>query len=294
MRGEGVSGEAYELVAMLMRYVFVLLGLVILFRAYRWMRRDAKGYQREMRSLPDAGLVGEIVDLQTGASQPLPREGTIGSARHCDIWLKYPGVKRRHALLSFEEGKGVCFVPQHRGRILVDGEAVSGPCYAIHGTQLQLGGCVIRVRLFAGLKVPHPVPYMDDMMAENAYPPFMEYPISENMPQPPYPQQGQYMPEQEAAPLGYAGDYTEDGEMTWQFAAYPLEELRRAQMQQEQMYQQQAYQQLAYQQQALQEQPTPMQQMPPMPPVQQAEMANEEDEEAALYQSPLPRRRRRD
>ena len=66
-----MAGEAYEILALLMRYVFVLIGALVLLRAYRWMRRDARNYRREMRTLPDAGLVGEIVDLRTGKSQPL-------------------------------------------------------------------------------------------------------------------------------------------------------------------------------------------------------------------------------
>lgn len=250
-----MSGEAYELLAMLMRYIFVIIGIVILFRAYRWMRKDARAYQREMRTLPDAGLVGEIVDMQTGESQPLPREGVIGSARDCDIRLKYPGVKRRHALFSFEEGKGVCFVPRHRGVLMADGQQVAGRCHALHGTQLKMGDAVMRVRLFAGLDVPHPAQFAQDTMGDTN--PFR--PIRENGGNvafsPPVMQEMDYFEEGPQAPMGYAGGYTEDGQMTWQFAAYPLEELRMA----------------------------------------QAEMAMaEQEEEEVPYQSPLPRRRRRD
>ena len=246
-----MSGEAYELLAMLMRYVFVIIGALIVIRAYRWMRRDSKNYQMEMRSLPDAGLVGEIVDLKTGKSQPLPREGTIGSARDCDIRLKYNGVKRHHALFNFEEGKGVRFVFQRRGKVRMDGQLVSAPCYTLHGTQLQIGESIIRIRLFAGLKVPRPVSFMG--VGNPGYP-VQQMPPPINYP-PPYPMEGAYEQPAPEETMGYAGNYTDDGQMTWQFAAYPVEELQQALQQQKQQ---------------------------------------EEEEEGALYQSPLPQRRRRD
>ena len=101
-----MSGEAYEILALLMRYVFALIGALIVFRSFIWLRKDARAYRKEMKTLPDAGLVGEIVDLNTGKAQPLPREGVIGSARECDIRVKGDGVLRRHARLEFTEGKG--------------------------------------------------------------------------------------------------------------------------------------------------------------------------------------------
>jgi hypothetical protein len=60
-----MSGEAYEILALLMRYVFALIGALIVFRSFIWLRKDARAYRKEMKTLPDAGLVGEIVDLDT-------------------------------------------------------------------------------------------------------------------------------------------------------------------------------------------------------------------------------------
>lgn len=236
----------------------MLLGALILLRAYRWLRKDAKNYQREMKALPDAGLVGEMVDLQTGQSQPLPREGIIGTGRDCDIRLKYHGIKRCHALFSFEEGKGVRIIPYHRGRIYVEGIEVGSAAHALHGTQLQIGDAILRVRLFAGLNVPHPAQFAMDMPAEYDF--FEE--MDEDAPLSPFEIPsvfGVMQNEKENADeeMGYAGGYNEAGEMTWQFAAYPLEELRQAQ-------------------QAIEAEET------------------EDNDEALPYQSPLPRRRRGD
>lgn len=158
-----MQGEAYELLAMLMRYVFIALGGLILFRAYRQMRRDARAYKKEMKKLPDAGLVGEIVDLQTGKSQPLPREGMIGSSSACDIRLKRRGVKRRHALFDFVEGKGLRIRPHLGHKVMMEGVPIRASAYALHGTEVMIGQAMIRVRLFAGLNVPHPASFAKEM-----------------------------------------------------------------------------------------------------------------------------------
>lgn len=255
---ERVASEAYELLALLMRYIFVLIGAIIVIRAYRWLRRDAKAYKREMRALPDAGLVGEIVNLRTGESQPLPYEGVIGSARGCDIRLKAPGVARRHAMFIFEPGKGLRIAPCRGKRLLMEGVELRGAAHALHGTQIQIGGEPLRVRLFAGLNVPHPAQFQQEAPEEEGDEllsnPFASVPVYDG-------EEGE-----EAAPAPfqeeplYAGDYTDDGQMTWDYA-YSLEELHRAQAAQQA------------------QQPAP-------------EQAEEEEGEGLPYQSPLRRRRR--
>lgn len=227
-----MSGGAYELLALLMRYVFVLIGALVLLRAYRWMRRDARNYRKEMRALPDAGLVGEIVDLRTGKSQPLPREGDMGASRECDIHVKGAGVMRHHARFAFEEGKGVLITPSRRGKTFMAGVPLRSPAYALHGTQLQLGQAEMRIRLFAGLKVPHPMAFQEDAAvpdpalitsaaetdAEESFPLGAQTPSPFEFPG----------PSAQPQPADYEGGFTEDGQMTWQYA-YSLEDLYRAQ-----------------------------------------------------------------
>ena len=214
-----------------------------------------------MRALPDAGLVGEVVDLRTGQAQPLPREGTIGSSRECDIRVKDTGVKRNHALFTFEDGKGMHIVPRLGARVLLNGREIGGSGYALHGTRLQLGNAELRVRLFAGLNVPfYPAWQQEapDVTLENFS--FVE----EAAPAPlPFPAPGFDAAEtaEDGAdgfpqPGAYDGGYTDDGQMTWQYA-YSLEELRQAQ---------EALKQSA---------------------------DNPEEDEALPYESPVPRRRRR-
>lgn len=229
---DAMDSEAYELLALLMRYVFVAIGAIILWRAYRWMRRDARQYKKEMRSLPDAGLVGEIVNLRTGKSQPLPREGVIGSSRACDIRIKENGVARRHALFAFEDGKGLRITPHLGNHLFMEGVELKGPAHALHGTQLQLGDAVLRVRLFAGLKMPHPMQFQADAL-DGAEPQTAEAWENDTVPSPfeAVPQFAQEDHAEDDASF-YQGAYTEDGQMTWDYA-YSLEELEQAQQNQE-------------------------------------------------------------
>ena len=48
-----MSGEAYEILALLMRYVFALIGALIVFRSFIWLRKDARAYKKEMKTLPN-------------------------------------------------------------------------------------------------------------------------------------------------------------------------------------------------------------------------------------------------
>lgn len=150
---------AYELVALGMRYVFLFLLILLLVRSFFLMRRENRQYKRTLRQLPDAGLVGEVVDLYTGNSYPLPREGMLGSGRSCDVRL--PALKRREIEFVFRKGLGLRLIPIHRhhGGVL-DGEQLrKRDAYALHGTILDIRGMKLRFRLFAGLDVPQRVVY---------------------------------------------------------------------------------------------------------------------------------------
>lgn len=238
-----MSSEAYEILALLMRYVFVCIGLMIVWRSFRWLRRDTRAYHREMQALPDAGYIGEIVDLITGQAYPLPHEGTIGSSRTCDITVKGDGVARTHVRFEFEEGKGLKIIPLRHRPLLVNGVEACRVCFALHGTQLQIGENSLRVRLFAGLNVPHPAAYPepDAILPEGVYwEPFAQPEEAWQLP-PGYALENETDETEEmdaadwqssAAPVGmppkqYDGGYTEDGQMTWQYA-YSPDELKEA------------------------------------------------------------------
>ena len=65
------TAEVYELVAQAARYWFLFLMAIIVWRSYRWYRRDRRQAKKRLRLLPDAGYVGEMVVLE-GAFQRFP------------------------------------------------------------------------------------------------------------------------------------------------------------------------------------------------------------------------------
>ena len=86
----------YEIVAQGARYWFLFLMALIVWRSFRWYRKDRRQYKKRLRLLPDAGYVGELVtirgndQLPTGTILPVPWEGIIGSGRGCDIFRAWP------------------------------------------------------------------------------------------------------------------------------------------------------------------------------------------------------------
>lgn len=149
-----MNQTAFELLSLGMRYVFVILILLTLLRAFWLILMDRRDYKQTLRHLPDAGLVGEVVDLHTGKTQALPKEGLLGSGRSCDIRL--PGLRRREMEFIFKPGMGIKLIPLHKNHQAdLDGEPLNkADSFALHGTTLALRNQNIRFRLFAGLDLP--------------------------------------------------------------------------------------------------------------------------------------------
>lgn len=149
-----MGDTVYELLALGLRYVFVLLATLMLLRVVLTMWADKRSYQQALRQLPDAGLVGEVVDLSNGRGQPLPREGLIGSGRSCDI--RIGKLHRREMEFAFRPGLGLKLIPlRRRHQALLDEVPLNrADAYALHGTILDIRGTRLRFRLFAGLDLP--------------------------------------------------------------------------------------------------------------------------------------------
>ena len=155
-----MPSEIYEVVAQGARYWFLFLMALIVWRSYRWYRRDKRQAKKRLKLLPDAGYVGEMVviegadALKRGSALPVPWEGTLGGLRTNDLCVPVKGVGKRQLWFRFEEGKGLMVEP-FRGRTAnVDGEdaAVRKPVYMAHGSRLYVGGAELRLRLFMGFE----------------------------------------------------------------------------------------------------------------------------------------------
>lgn len=138
-----VPAEVYELIAQAARYWFLLLMAIIVWRSFRWYRRDRRQAKKRLKLLPDAGFVGEMVvieggeALKRGQALPLPREGTLGTLRTNDLCVPVEGVARRHLWFRFDEDEGLRVEPMRGQTVSVDGEPFKSRREPlIHGTRL--------------------------------------------------------------------------------------------------------------------------------------------------------------
>jgi len=155
-----MNSSAYQLLSLGVRYLFVAILAVLVLRAGLSLMHEHGKRKKRLRSLPDAGMVGEMRSLNSDSSYPLPREGVLGSGRGCDIRLH--GLRRRHANFAFVDGKGLLITPcHHRSALLLDGQDIRRGGYALHGACLQAGDYQLRIRLFAGLKAPRRAQYAE-------------------------------------------------------------------------------------------------------------------------------------
>ncbi|MGN1020837.1 MAG: hypothetical protein ACI4O7_10785 [Aristaeellaceae bacterium] len=160
--------DLYEILALGMRYWFLLLGALIVWRSFRWLRKDRREKHRRLRQLPDAGMIGELVvlvgsdELPEGTAIPVPREGVLGFLRTCDVVVPVPGVAGHHLDFTFQDGKGLLITPWRGQSCQVDADELTHRSKAAHypmhhGSRLFVGDAVLRLRLFAGLETSaHP------------------------------------------------------------------------------------------------------------------------------------------
>ena len=154
----------YEVLSLAMRYFFTFFGVMIVWRAFSWLRKDRKATHRRLRQLPDAGTIGIFTveqgskQLKAGEAIPVPHEGVLGYLRTCDVVVPVIGVARRHLEFSFVDGKGLYIFPRRGCEAVVDGfpianrrDAQAHPMQ--HGSTLEVGQAVLRLGVFAGLNV---------------------------------------------------------------------------------------------------------------------------------------------
>lgn len=143
----------YQIIAMAARPVFLALALLVALRAMGRLLGQHNARKRLLKRLPDAGMVGEMRDIESDRSYPLPREGVLGGGRASDIRLR--GLRRRQVSFAFVDGKGLLLTPCHRrSATWLDGVPLTRPAYALHGAILRAGGYTLCIRMFAGLNVP--------------------------------------------------------------------------------------------------------------------------------------------
>ena len=157
-----VSPEIFRTVSQVSRYVFAFLALVILLRVILRLVTEGRYRRERLRNLPGSGMIGELVvitgneDLPEGSFLPVPREGILGSVRSCDLVVPAGGVHRVHLDFSWKDGVGLLISPRSGCTVVVNSALLdhrSPPDSApmIHGSFLQIGAAVLRLRVYAAL-----------------------------------------------------------------------------------------------------------------------------------------------
>ena len=156
-----------------MRYFFTLMGVMIVWRSFSWLRKDRKQKHRRLRQLPDAGTIGVFTveqggkHLKPGSFIPVPHEGVLGYLRTCDVVVPVDDVATMHLDFAFIDGEGLYIFPRKGFDARVDGVALasrrdSRNTPMQHGSVLEIGQAVLRLGVFAGLNVQEAQPVIYD------------------------------------------------------------------------------------------------------------------------------------
>ena len=101
-----MSGNLYELIAIGARYLFALIMIIIVIRAWKITIVDSRRAASLRRLSPETGVCGEFLVLtgsgkvREGMRYPVIREGLIGSSRKADVRLRDHDVHRSHAFFE--------------------------------------------------------------------------------------------------------------------------------------------------------------------------------------------------
>ena len=191
-----------------MRYFFTLIGVLIVWHSFSWLRKDRRQKHKRLKQLPDAGTIG-ILTVETGSKHlkpgsviPVPHEGVLGYLRTCDVVVPVDGVATMHLDFTFVDGKGLYIYPRRGCEAQVDGMLLASRkdgrrCPMQHGSVLEIGEAVLRLGVFAGLDVKEarPAIYYPEMPLEDDWAPeapeeYPQHPVYSPQPgpyvQPPY------------------------------------------------------------------------------------------------------------
>lgn len=149
-----MNGAWYRVFGMAFGVFSAFAAGLIAFLALRQNRRDRKTLDTAMRDLPGAGeaYALRVVSAEGGRRVSagdrfsVPDEGTLGSARSCDIVIPYRGVRGRAAFF-WAEPDGLHITPLSREGLLADGERAKPGEEAIlpEGSELRIGKLTMRL-----------------------------------------------------------------------------------------------------------------------------------------------------
>ena len=157
-----VSAEVYEVISLAARYFFALFIAFLALRGLSQTLAERREEQEQLRHLPGAGTVGELVVVSGGQHLdaetwfPVPREGVLGSLRTCDLAVEARGVAGHHLDFCWKDGVGLLLKPRRGCQVFVNDQPLdesSAPetVPLTHGAILRIGEASLRFLVFAAL-----------------------------------------------------------------------------------------------------------------------------------------------
>lgn len=171
-----MSQELYTILSLAARYFFVFMLLIILIRAYIWLRKDNNTLKQFKKSLLSAGVVGEariiIANSNNSIGDVLPvyREGIIGSSKNCDLRLNSEHIRKRQIYYRLDEGLGLYTEPLHNGDISINAFNIdknTRNAYIINGSVLKIADIAVQIFFYPGFSVPTLSPSEMQAVVEN-------------------------------------------------------------------------------------------------------------------------------
>lgn len=105
--------DAYESAALVLRFLFLLLGAGIFLRA-AWMTFWDSARARSLRQMEErTGAIAHfsVIDSRgRKAIVPIPREGSVGSQWKCDVRIGGAGLEKKHFYYEIIDG-GIVITP---------------------------------------------------------------------------------------------------------------------------------------------------------------------------------------
>lgn len=153
-----MNANAYELLSLCMRYVFAVLMVLIILRAWRITLVDGRRAAKLRRLSPETGIVGEFQVIsghdrtKEGMRYPVTLEGTIGSARENDIRLRSRSVRRRHAVFQMTDDG--LYIRSHAHGRLRDGFGRPSGELILHDGDFITIGSVRMILILSGADTP--------------------------------------------------------------------------------------------------------------------------------------------
>lgn len=149
-----MSGTAFEILAVAMRYWFSALFVYIVLRIVRstWTTISSeRALQKRAAGEYSYGFL-EVLESENnrrleGQRFALRKEMKIGRGSECDVRLKDRTIRKRHAVV-YQKGNSINIRPYNRrSEIDLNGRAMEDDVCLMNGDEIQLGGVLLIVHI---------------------------------------------------------------------------------------------------------------------------------------------------